>query len=336
MDCATTSVPSAANLMSVTTPQKINLGAILLGCVVQSVFYGNSLLLTWRFYRKGRGKDPWCFKAADHRLVRMLYVYRLAKLCYTLSYFRGRVISAALLVLTVILCVVELGGVTQSPERRYIVPLFYLIFATGLSADIILTGMMCLWLHSARTGLHRTDTAINTMILYAIETGLLPSLVETGGMIAFLVAPQTQIFIAFYIQISVLYLNSLLTSLGTRRLVQRRIQQPISLNFSILNASLRGVGPTDTTPDASLGDLDAVDGAAPSPLRLLDEQIAEKAAALDIERGQSEQTFGPELSDLELLEGRRGSGSSTSPLLEGRRRRASTMSERSCTRLWGY
>lgn len=42
--------------------------------------------------------------------------------------------------------------------------MFYLLFATGWSADLILTGITCVWLHRARTGLHR----------YARRTIILP------------------------------------------------------------------------------------------------------------------------------------------------------------------
>ena len=67
-------------------------------------------------------------------------------------------------------------------------PFFYTTFACGIAADFLLAGMLCLWLHRSRTGLKRsvvwacslyypsdprpsTDSMINTLMVYAIETG---------------------------------------------------------------------------------------------------------------------------------------------------------------------
>ncbi|KAI0351377.1 hypothetical protein OH77DRAFT_950707 [Trametes cingulata] len=229
-------------------------------------------------------------------VVRLLYIYRLAKLCRTLTYFRRRALSTVVLLFTAVLCMVELAGsidisvrllrsqaATRGDVGSHLKPVFYLIFATGLSADIILTILMCFWLYSARTGIQRTDSVINTMIVYSIQTGLFPSIVETGGMIAFIVAPQSQTFLAFYIQIGVLYLSSLLTSLNTRRLVQQRIQRPITVNFSALNDDFgsettdrgsRSTGPQQPVVQES------------RHLRMPEGALEEKALTPDVERPQ--------------------------------------------------
>ncbi|OJT02963.1 hypothetical protein TRAPUB_6502, partial [Trametes pubescens] len=257
----------------------MNLGAILVGCIIQAMFYGNMFSLAWRYYTVGRGGDPWWYNVSIGAawsvnfyllinsivatLVRLLYVYRLGKLCQTPVISRGRPLVMILLGLSVMLCVVEMAASATISSRLYVTdtamtgregtylrPIFYLLFATGWSADLILTGIMCIWLHSARTGFHRTDSAINNMIVYTLETGIYimilhaialyltlyqgsfqgvfarhpslghnsassaaeSSLIETIGMVTFIIAPETQIFIAFYIQIGLLYLSSLLIS----------------------------------------------------------------------------------------------------------------------------
>ncbi|OSD04887.1 hypothetical protein PYCCODRAFT_1433231 [Trametes coccinea BRFM310] len=354
---------AAASAASVAAPfaeaEKMNLGAILLGCVIQNLFYGNCFFLAWSYFSKGRTKDPWWFHSviavawimtslsvaiAVHglyffviesmfntngatpwtvdfflfvnsivaNLARSLYVYRISLLCRSLTYFRWRALSAVALMLAVLLCLVELAGSIDISVTLYtsdsahrgqtgvrLEPIFYLIFATGLSADAILTAMMCLWLHSARTGFKRTDSIINIMIVYTIETGLFPSLVETGGMIAFIVNSTSQIFLAFYLQIGVLYLTSLLTSLGARRKIQQRIQQPITLNFSALHAS--SCNGTQTTNAGSSEPSEPLDVIQPvslamhaesrysgARLRVLEEELMEKGVTPDIERPQEQ------------------------------------------------
>ncbi|KAI0369097.1 hypothetical protein BV20DRAFT_1053397 [Pilatotrama ljubarskyi] len=338
---STIPTPSAA---STADTQRMNLGSILIGAFIQSIFYGNLFSLTWRYYTRDRRADPWWFNvavgvawlmctlsvavtiqglwffifssmssarpsppwtidfflfvnSAVATVVRLLYVYRLEKLCRTLTYFRRRALSSIILVFTVLLCMVEVAGsldisvrllrsndATRGNEGSRLKPIFYVIFATGLGADVILTVLMCFWLYSARTGIQRTDSVINTMIVYSIQTGLFPSIVETGGMIAFIVSPQSQTFLAFYLQIGVLYLSSLLTSLNTRRLVQQRIQRPITVNFSALNHDFgsqttdRASGSTDPLPQAVVQES--------RHLRLPEGALEEKALTPDIERPQ--------------------------------------------------
>ncbi|KAL1940764.1 hypothetical protein VTO73DRAFT_7805 [Trametes versicolor] len=329
----------------------MNLGAILIGCIIQAMFYGNMFSLAWRYYTAGRGGDPLWFRVSIGlawfictfsvavsvhglwffvveflfqkcteapwtvdfyllinsivaTLVRLLYVYRLGKLCRTSVIFRGRALAMILLGLTVILCVVEMAASATISSRLYVTdtaltgregpylrPIFYLLFASGWSANLILTGIMCLWLHSARTGLHRTDSVINNMIVYTLETGLFPSLIETIGMITFIVAPERQVYIAFYIQIGLLYLSSLLTSLNKRQFVQGLIRKPLSLNFSILNdASInREPSPTDRGHSITLTDGQPPDLPYMKPAYSPGERSEEKAVSLvGVERPQTE------------------------------------------------
>ncbi|KAH9893555.1 hypothetical protein C8Q73DRAFT_538152 [Cubamyces lactineus] len=295
LDCLSSSATAAAAATS--QAQKMNLSAVLAGCVVQNIFYGNCFFLVWRYLCRDRKADAgwfvasiilawllctfsviitvhglWFFMSESiwrenastpwtvdffllvnslvACLVRMLYVQRLWKLSRSLTLFvlPGRIISAIALVAAICLCIVDLAGSIEISVRLYTTPdadkgnvgamlrpVFILIFATGICADAILTAMMCLWLNNARTGLKRTDSIINTLIVYSIETGLFPGLIETAGMIAFFANPGSQIFLAFYLQIGILYLSSLLTSLTARRKVQQRIDQPFSVNFSALN-----------------------------------------------------------------------------------------------------
>ncbi|KAI0331672.1 hypothetical protein GY45DRAFT_1322027 [Cubamyces sp. BRFM 1775] len=356
---ASPSSSQAASIASMIMPQaqKMNLSAILIGCVIQSIFYGNCFFLTWRYLSQDRKADSrwfvasvilawllctlsviitvhglWFFvvESAFHEnapapwtvdffllvnsivacLVRTLYVKRLWKLRNSLTLFNlpGRAVSAIASLVAVCLCIVDLGGSIEisvqlytSPEDKedmdILRPVFILIFATGIASDAILTGMMCLWLNSARTGLKRTDSIINTLIVYSIETGLFPGLVETGGMIAFFVNPASQVFLAFYLQIGVLYLSSLLTSLNARRKVQERIEQPFSVNFSALNrvydtSSQSGTDRARASSDssASIGHL-TIPRPSHFAMRAHSDEIMlgdDKAMTPDIERPQEQ------------------------------------------------
>ncbi|KAI0766647.1 hypothetical protein BD413DRAFT_615059 [Trametes elegans] len=300
----------------------LNLGAMLVGCVIQAMFYGNSFLIVWRYFRRDKHGDPWWFRGAiavAHVLCTfsvLLTVHGLwfcilesvyqefRKPPWTIDFFLS--VNSAIATLIRLLYVHRLwkpGSIeisvklylTSSAKRgnddSLLKPIFYLIFATGLFADAILTGILCMWLRSARTGLKRTDSILNALIVYSLQTCLFPGLVETGGMIAFIVIPQSQIFIAFYLQIGVLYLSSLLTWLHTCRRAKQRMEQPVSfsINFSVLNDTASGAH----THHASSSDVSLTrEARRHAPLESLDDPVDEKAQTPDIERPQEQLAVG--------------------------------------------
>ncbi|KAI0630624.1 hypothetical protein C8Q77DRAFT_217119 [Trametes polyzona] len=301
---------------------EMNLGALLVGCVVQAIFYGDLFSLPWRYDTRGRGGDPWSFIVCINRHRMLLCTFSVAITAHGLWFFVIESFSRQDLNAPWTVDNVEaylqnshiFAGVQSPPwcscsrsssvirtslapspsqsdysdVRRNsgpdLKPLFYLIFATGLCADALLTGMMCLCLHNARTGFHRTDPIINRMIVDAIQSGLFPSLVETGGMIAFIAVPQTQIYIAFYIQIGVLYLCSLLTSLNTRQYVHRRTSQPISLNFSMLNSGVGTLEPIMHRGSSMVDPLTSSSADVNPPGEQVDVVESEKVVMPDSER----------------------------------------------------
>ncbi|KAI0777767.1 hypothetical protein BD413DRAFT_188304 [Trametes elegans] len=79
------------------------------------------------------------------------------------------------------------------------------------------------------------------------------SLVEGIGLITLLANSDSEVYLAFYIQTASLYLISLLTSLNARALVRKRIQQPISVNFSALDADTADPTSASASPPSSVG-----------------------------------------------------------------------------------
>ncbi|KAI0355927.1 hypothetical protein OH77DRAFT_273902 [Trametes cingulata] len=53
------------------------------------------------------------------------------------------------------------------------------INALAVAADVLLTGILIISLHQQRTGITRTDSLITVLMLYAINTGLLQTIVNT-------------------------------------------------------------------------------------------------------------------------------------------------------------
>ncbi|KAJ3875370.1 hypothetical protein F5051DRAFT_471001 [Lentinula edodes] len=88
-------------------------------------------------------------------------------------------------------------------------------------ADTYIAGLLTLLLHTSRTGFQRSDSIINKLIIFSINTGALTSLCAIASMLSILLAPATFIYISFFFCMGRLYANSLLATLNIRTLIRK-------------------------------------------------------------------------------------------------------------------
>ncbi|KAF8729145.1 hypothetical protein AX14_006327 [Amanita brunnescens Koide BX004] len=116
------------------------------------------------------------------------------------------------------------------------------INALAAASDVMIAAILCTLLHKSRTGFQRSDTMINKLILFAVNTGLLTSLCAIASLISIVVSGETFIYIAFFFCMGRLYSNSLLATLNARRMIRGADGfQSTDDNFSV---SLRDVSKT--------------------------------------------------------------------------------------------
>jgi len=84
-------------------------------------------------------------------------------------------------------------------------------------SDISIAAALCVLLYGSRTGFRRTNTLINTLMVYAINRCVLTSVVAVAEVIAFAASPHSLWFLAIDFVIGKLYANSLLATLNSRR-----------------------------------------------------------------------------------------------------------------------
>ncbi|EKM52588.1 uncharacterized protein PHACADRAFT_198638 [Phanerochaete carnosa HHB-10118-sp] len=92
----------------------------------------------------------------------------------------------------------------------------YTAFGTGVVADVTIAAALCYFLTKRRTGFRRTDSIVQLMIVYSINTGLLTSLCAICVLVAYATMPANFVFIAFYFVLPKLFMNSLLGTLNAR------------------------------------------------------------------------------------------------------------------------
>lgn len=100
--------------------------------------------------------------------------------------------------------------------------------------------------------MQRTNSVINLLILYSVNTALFPTVIGIVCLIVFLAMPNSLLYIPFYIQIANLYLVSLVASLNHREVVLEQMKKPLTLDYSAFGRCGRGIHPrTGDTPTDS-------------------------------------------------------------------------------------
>ncbi|RPD69891.1 hypothetical protein L226DRAFT_539336 [Lentinus tigrinus ALCF2SS1-7] len=88
--------------------------------------------------------------------------------------------------------------------------------AMAITADLLLTTVLIVTLHRSRTGIKRTDSIIDVLILYALSTGLLTSIFNILSFLFTVLYIDNLIYVAFALVVTKLYANTLLVALNTR------------------------------------------------------------------------------------------------------------------------
>ncbi|KAJ8695577.1 hypothetical protein PTI98_008167 [Pleurotus ostreatus] len=89
----------------------------------------------------------------------------------------------------------------------------------GAAGDVVIAFALCVLLHRSRTGFQRSDSMINKLIIFAVNTGVLTSLCAIASLIS-AIAPGTFLYIAFFFCLGRLYSNSLLATLNARKMIR--------------------------------------------------------------------------------------------------------------------
>ncbi|KAG6811391.1 hypothetical protein H0H92_007635 [Tricholoma furcatifolium] len=95
--------------------------------------------------------------------------------------------------------------------------------ALGVATDVVTAASLCYFLLRLRTGLHSSDSIVNSLILYAINTGALTGACSLTTILLFNFGPEDSLyFIAVYFVVSKMYAISYMATLNTRRTVRGR------------------------------------------------------------------------------------------------------------------
>ncbi|KAH9939275.1 uncharacterized protein BXZ73DRAFT_99479 [Epithele typhae] len=226
-------------------------GALLVGTFVGLVLYGITLLQALNYFCT-YPHDPRLLKFVVPQYaapaIRTVYHYvtevrepdfdadGCAMLITIPSFFARRVCKLGsgfriIVGLAILLCVVMLGFFVATTAKAVILPTFdafdhvtWLIsagFTAAVVADLLLTAVLIFVLGRNRTGYHNTDSAMDLIALYAINTGALTGAVNILSLVFAFVQSDNLIYVGIGIPSAKLYTNTLLAALNSRETISK-------------------------------------------------------------------------------------------------------------------
>ncbi|KAI0049997.1 hypothetical protein FA95DRAFT_699318 [Auriscalpium vulgare] len=109
------------------------------------------------------------------------------------------------------------------------------INGTTAATDLAIAVVLCSLLHKSRTGFRRSDTLINKLIIFTVNTGLLTSLDAICSLATIAALPDKFVYISFFFALSRLYANSLLATLNARARFRGDSEVTSSISLSAIN-----------------------------------------------------------------------------------------------------
>ncbi|KAJ6616983.1 hypothetical protein B0H10DRAFT_2035064 [Mycena sp. CBHHK59/15] len=131
--------------------------------------------------------------------------------------------------------------------------------AASLACDIVITVYLCVYLQHHKNGMPKTTTMLNTLIVNAINRGMLTAACSCGTTILFLVKPNTFYFFLTLAPSSKLYMNSMLATLNTRQYIRNKVlSNDMGWNTIVLGTMPTGA-PATVDVQGRRGSVSAVD-----------------------------------------------------------------------------
>ncbi|KAI0790856.1 hypothetical protein C8Q75DRAFT_108426 [Abortiporus biennis] len=206
------------------------IGALWILDGLQLAFVGHLLyyfVITNYFNPVALQTSPWSAEAFNvvtnvaDLIVRSILIYRIWRLCQKI-YLPGVLmlgnLAASSFSLSASAKFQQIGNIEDlSPIKGLIIGVFSCIACIDTSIAVALVAI--LW--GRRTGFERTDSQLQTLMIYSVHTGALTSLVAICVVITFATMPTKFIYIALFFTLPKFYINALLATLNARETIIR-------------------------------------------------------------------------------------------------------------------
>ncbi|KAJ7224963.1 hypothetical protein B0H12DRAFT_1149692 [Mycena haematopus] len=166
----------------------------------------------------------------DGRRFHQAVIGTIVRLCFAMRVWRfsGRniIVTGAVVALTLSelgLAIVYTVRCFQDPFLAILPKLKVLAsfaLGAGFLTDVFIACALCFFLRKFRTGHKRADSLVNTLTIYAVNTGAFTATISLLTLIFYDMRPHNFQFMAFYFMLSKLYAISFLCTLNTRKIIR--------------------------------------------------------------------------------------------------------------------
>jgi len=119
------------------------------------------------------------------------------------------------------------------------------INALSTVVDVSIAVSLCYLLHKARTGFKRSDSIINKLIIFVVNTGMLTTFCAITTLVCLIASPHSLVYATFYFCIGRLYTNSFLATLNARKSLSNNIDDSNNIMMSMSPSVLNPQGTTN-------------------------------------------------------------------------------------------
>jgi len=107
----------------------------------------------------------------------------------------------------------------------------YVAFAFAIGSDVCIAGSLCYFFYTNRTGVRRTDSVLNVLMLYCINGGILTTLCNISVFVTFATLPTNYVFMAIFFVSSKLYFSSFAATLNCRDMLRTNLNASESVTL---------------------------------------------------------------------------------------------------------
>ncbi|KAJ7681076.1 hypothetical protein DFH06DRAFT_1164961 [Mycena polygramma] len=157
-------------------------------------------------------------------VAQMFYASRIWMLKRDWRYITPVVVLALLQLSFGIAQTVEIVKLHRYSKLETTVPTTVAQGAATAACDITITAILCFIFRTARTGVGRTDSTLDKMMLYAFERGTMTSLLALLQLIFFVTMPGTFLFTIFLLPSSHVYVISVCGMLTSRESLRAQMR----------------------------------------------------------------------------------------------------------------
>ncbi|KZT25416.1 hypothetical protein NEOLEDRAFT_1133797 [Neolentinus lepideus HHB14362 ss-1] len=158
------------------------------------------------------------------------FVGTIVKACFAMRVWRFSGHNIPVTGLVLVLTCAQMGTATLFTVKAFMLDSLIhlsklkafgtLSLALGVTTDAVTAIALCYFLGRLKTGYSNSDSLVNSLSLYAVNTGLLTSAFSLATLILYNTMPDNFIFMGFYFVVSKMYAVSFVATLNTRRTVR--------------------------------------------------------------------------------------------------------------------